>query len=140
MSPQETPRLPGCPQSPKRSATAERNAAARPTRKSQAQTCCHLNECCISEEVAAGICESPIEMGNDGLAAPGITHRHPPAARLCRGGVSFGTLESRPPVGTPRRQPGEPDRRQFVERFPERLIGSRMAGHHGRDGGYVSPA
>src|SRR5262249_53189351 len=72
MSPQETPRLPGCPQSPKRSATAERNAAARPTRKSQAQTCCHLNECCISEEVAAGICESPIEMGNDGLAAPGI--------------------------------------------------------------------
>src|SRR5262249_22466998 len=76
MSPQETPRLPGCPQSPKRSATAERNAAARPTRKSQAQTCCHLNECCISEEVAAGICESPIEMGNDGLVAPGITHRH----------------------------------------------------------------
>src|SRR5262249_48872879 len=50
------------------------------------------------------ICESPIDMGNDGLAAPGITHRHPPAARLCRGGVSFGTLESRPPVGTPRRQ------------------------------------
>src|SRR6516164_2472519 len=86
MSPQETPRLPGCPQSPKRSATAERNAAARPTRKSQAKTCCHLNECCISEEVVAGICESPIEVGNDGLAAPGITHRHPPAARLCRGG------------------------------------------------------
>src|SRR5215469_12413558 len=75
MSPQETPRLPGCPQSPKRSATAERNAAARPTRKSQAQTCCHLNECCISEEVAAVICESPLEMGNDGLAAPG----HDPA-------------------------------------------------------------
>src|SRR5262245_25641785 len=80
MSPQETPRPPGCPQSPKRSATAERNPAARQTRKSQAQTCCHLNECCISEEVAAGICESPIGMGNDGLAAPGITHRHPPAA------------------------------------------------------------
>jgi hypothetical protein len=61
-------------------------------------------------------------MGNDGLAASGITHRHPPAARLCRGGVSFGTLESRPPVGTPRRQPGETDRRQFVERFPPTLL------------------
>src|SRR6516164_5908529 len=83
MSPQETPRLPGCPQSPKRSATAERNAAARPTRKSQAKTGCHLNECCISEEVAAGTCESPIEMGNDGLAAPGITHRHPPTRETC---------------------------------------------------------
>src|SRR5262249_16037252 len=79
MSPQETPRLPGCPQSPKRSATAERKAAPRPTGKSKAQTFWHLNECCISGEVAAGICESPIEMGNDGLAAPGVTHRHPPA-------------------------------------------------------------
>src|SRR5215471_14213747 len=116
MSPQETPRLPGCPQSPKRSATAERNAAARPTRKSQAQTCCHLNECCISEEVAAGICESPIEMGNDGLAAPGITHRHPPAARHTT--FVVGVIDVRSTL--------------------ERLIGSRMAGHHGRDGGYVS--
>src|SRR5262245_46457530 len=104
MSSQETLRLPGCPQSPQRSATAVGTADAGPTRKSQTQTRCHLNECCSPEEVAAGIRESPIEMSNDGFAAPGITHRHPPAARLCRGGVSFGTLESRPPVGTPRRQ------------------------------------